>query len=427
MREFHESVKEHLPVEEFTLNVLFLSELFYPHGGGAELATYLYAKLLSQAGVNVVVVTNWFAGEPETYKEQKLRIYRLPLFEKKVSTKYSIFLKIDALFSSFIRNLIRKTDVVYIPRFWYSSIPFAKLYRKPVVIHLHDYIPICPLSNLYDSSEGKTCSRRTGFCSMKCIYKWEKIQGRGLSETIYSVALNSTLGKLWGELVKLCDAIVCVSKTQGSIIAKTDPSLRSKIYTVYNPLPRISCTEIEGDDFGYFGGPNYGKGFHVLYHAVKSINSKQSKKINVHVTNFSNSPTRFLDKLCKTGFTPYGRLEEKLFEKIYRQLRCVVVPSIWPETFSYVVVEALLRGRLVIASDIGAIPEVTSGCDGALLFSAGSVEQLMARLQHVKDLKKEALVDLATRSRQIIAKRFDNGKTVDDFLNLLSMISGGTH
>lgn len=49
------------------LRILFLSELFYPHGGGAELATYLYAKLLSSAEFNVVVVTNRFSGEPEFF------------------------------------------------------------------------------------------------------------------------------------------------------------------------------------------------------------------------------------------------------------------------------------------------------------------------------------------------------------------------
>ena len=40
------------------MNILFLSELFYPHGSDGELATYLYAKLLSQKGFNVKVVTN---------------------------------------------------------------------------------------------------------------------------------------------------------------------------------------------------------------------------------------------------------------------------------------------------------------------------------------------------------------------------------
>lgn len=38
------------------MNVLFLSELFYPHGSGAELATYLYADLLSKSDFNFRVI-----------------------------------------------------------------------------------------------------------------------------------------------------------------------------------------------------------------------------------------------------------------------------------------------------------------------------------------------------------------------------------
>jgi hypothetical protein len=52
------------------VNILFLSELFYPHGSGGELATYLYAKLLSEAGINVIVITNRFAGEPDVSKKE---------------------------------------------------------------------------------------------------------------------------------------------------------------------------------------------------------------------------------------------------------------------------------------------------------------------------------------------------------------------
>lgn len=61
------------------LNILFISELFFPHGSGGQLTTYLYADLLSKAGCNVVVVTNRFAGELEVSKSENLIVYRLPL------------------------------------------------------------------------------------------------------------------------------------------------------------------------------------------------------------------------------------------------------------------------------------------------------------------------------------------------------------
>jgi hypothetical protein len=69
-------------MEVLVVKILFLSELFYPYGGGAELATYLYAKLLSRAGFNVVVVTNRFSGEPDFSNNEGFAVYRLPLFGK---------------------------------------------------------------------------------------------------------------------------------------------------------------------------------------------------------------------------------------------------------------------------------------------------------------------------------------------------------
>ena len=124
------------------MNILFLSELFYPYGGGAELATYLYAKLLNKAEFKVVVVTNRFAGESEVLKNGNLTVYRLPLFKKGGSVKYSVLKRFDVLLSSFMRKMVKWADAVYIPRFWYSAIPLAKAYGKPVITHLHDYIPI---------------------------------------------------------------------------------------------------------------------------------------------------------------------------------------------------------------------------------------------------------------------------------------------
>ena len=89
------------------MDMLFLSELFYPHGGGAEFATYLYAKLLGEQGFNVVVLTNRFPGESEVSKKGNLTIYRLPLFKKDESAKYAISMRFDVLFSSFMKKLIK--------------------------------------------------------------------------------------------------------------------------------------------------------------------------------------------------------------------------------------------------------------------------------------------------------------------------------
>ncbi len=50
-------------------------------------------------------------------------------------------------------------------------------------------------------------------------------------------------------------------------------------------------------------------------------------------------------------------------EEILNQTCILLVPSLWPETFGYVVPEAMLRGIPVLASDLGGLKEAKLGVD----------------------------------------------------------------
>jgi glycosyltransferase involved in cell wall biosynthesis len=50
-------------------------------------------------------------------------------------------------------------------------------------------------------------------------------------------------------------------------------------------------------------------------------------------------------------------------DPIFEQTRVLLVPSVWHETFGYIVVEAMLRGIPVLASNIGGLPEAKLGVD----------------------------------------------------------------
>jgi glycosyltransferase involved in cell wall biosynthesis len=402
------------------MKILFLSELFHPNGGGAELATYLYAKLLSEAGSDVVVVTNKFGGEPEFSKNGNLTIYRLPLFKKNGSVKYSIFMRFNVLFSKFMRKIVKWADVVYVARFWYSAIPFAKALRTPVITQLHDYIPICPLSNIYDVSKHATCDHKGLLCSPKCIYAYEKIHGRSFTETLTSMALNSTLGAFFGKSVGFSDAIICVSKFQRRMIVDREPSLREKTCVIYNPLPKISHIEMEGDDFAYFGGPDYLKGFHTLYKALMHLNRERvnRKATRIHATKFPNSFGWFAKSSRELGISLYGKLDRVECNRLYKQVRAVIVPSICHEPWPYVVSEAIARGRFVIASRVGGIPEQVEGCKGALLCEPGNSKQLAEAIEFVGSLDREDVAELGFQSKEKFSKRFDNTISIRSFISI---------
>ncbi|MGB9841302.1 MAG: glycosyltransferase [Candidatus Bathyarchaeales archaeon] len=400
------------------MNILILSELFYPHGGGAELATYLYARFLSKEEHNVIVVTNKFHGEPMFSRNQRLMVYRLSLLGNSTGTvKYSILERFDILFSGFMRKLLKWADIVYVPRYWFLSIPLAKFFGKPVIVHLHDYIPVCALATLYNTRKN-LCNAKTFLCSPKCIYTYEKLRGRNFRENLASVALNSSLGCYLSQAIQLSDAVICVSKAQKDLIAQRATLLRHKLSVVYNPIPKIAQVKIAGHDFGYFGGSDFLKGFYVLSQAVKNLKFINSATIKIHATKFNLTNKQLLADLEKNGFLLYGKLNKTELIRIYEFIRSVIVPSIWPEPWPYVIVEALVQGRFVIASSVGGIPEQVEGCKGVKLFEAGNPCELADSIKLVSNLSRDEIVDLGMQNRETFLKRFDNESIIKGFINI---------
>jgi len=399
------------------MNVLFLSELFYPHGSGAELATYLWARLLADSGFNVRIVTNRFSGESEKDEQNELQILRFPILRAAIGTKYSVLARPDALLRGPIRRLLSWADLVYVPRFWFSAIPVAKACGKIVICHVHDYIPVCPLSTLYDLSRNMICDSRLG-CRPSCIVAHEQVHRKDSLEVLGSSFLNLTIWPCAARLIELADAVICVSKAQRELIVRRRASLKRKCHVIYNPLPEISALEVDGDDIGYYGGANPAKGFGVLCSALRSARSGTT----IHATGFdvSRSPVEFFGN-SRVLF--YRRLPGRHFRHIYRRVHAVVVPSVWQEPAPYVVSEAMLLGRLVIASRTGGIPEQVSGCPGAFLFEAGDSEHLGKLIDHVGTLDKQTQAELGAKNREWVLKKFQQEVALHSFIQVLDRMA----
>lgn len=58
------------------------------------------------------------------------------------------------------------------------------------------------------------------------------------------------------------------------------------------------------------------------------------------------------------GLEPHGRVGAGEVSRLMRASAAVVVPSVWPETFGLVAVEALAHGRPVVVTRRGALPDV---------------------------------------------------------------------
>lgn len=76
-----------------------------------------------------------------------------------------------------------------------------------------------------------------------------------------------------------------------------------------------------------------------------------------------------------------GEIPADQMPGIYQEADCIVVPSIWFETYNFVLREALSSGCIAVVSDMGAMPEAVRIGGNGFLFEAGNEEALLAALE----------------------------------------------
>jgi glycosyltransferase involved in cell wall biosynthesis len=76
------------------------------------------------------------------------------------------------------------------------------------------------------------------------------------------------------------------------------------------------------------------------------------------------------------GWVPADRMEQ-----IYEQIACLVFPSIWPEPFGMVGLEAFYHSRPVIAFDVGGVSEWLKDGRNGFLVSPRNTDQLAERIE----------------------------------------------
>jgi glycosyltransferase involved in cell wall biosynthesis len=168
------------------------------------------------------------------------------------------------------------------------------------------------------------------------------------------------------------------------------------------PLPAGSATR-----FVAVGRLVRGKGFEVLMESFARVTKDLPE---AELTLVGEGPQRHrLEQLAQrlgcaghvrfAGNTPYDRMRE-----VYAAASIVVFPSLVPEGFGRVVVEAARVGRPVIASAVGGVPELVEP-DCGVLVPPGNVAALAeAMLALARDPKRqERLAANARRRCEMVA------------------------
>ncbi len=235
----------------------------------------------------------------------------------------------------------------------------------PVVMSVHNYGLTCPAASRF--RDGQTCELCLGGHEYRCLLN-------NCKASIFSsagYALRHAVARkhhLFSDRVSLFLAVSEFVKEK-LIEAGYDPA---KIDVLENGTPVLPEDDAcgEGEYVAYVGGMNVEKGVETLIGAAKLLPQCDfvfvgEGPMRAHWNATSPKNCSFVGGLDRAGV-----------ERIYRNARFTVVPSLWWEPFGLVVIEAMSHSRAVVAAESGALSTLINHGEDGLLFPPGDCHAL---------------------------------------------------
>lgn len=354
------------------LKILIYGEYFLPVVGGVQTSMNLLARGLAALsaeekesgarGVEVTVATRTAANGMDD-ASLPYSVVRQPGFWRLV-------------------RLIRESDVVHVAGPCLVPIAIAWLLHKPAVVEHHGYQAICPNGLLFQRPAQTVCpgyfmKRQYGECLRCCSSE------RGLGGRLRDLLL--TFPRHW--LCKKVDVNITISDHVAMRVRL--PRSRTVYYGIDDPGSADDKHHVasrQTPQIGYVGRLFAEKGPTLLLHAAENLKNRGTA---LEVSFIGDGPERerlesLVDELGLRDFvTLTGDLRGEALDRAVSGIDVVVMPSVCEETAGLSAIEQMMRGRVVVAADIGGLSEVVG--DAGLKFIPGDAQALAACLQHVID------------------------------------------
>ncbi len=340
-------------------------------GGGANLfREKLIAKRISE-GATVLLLT---------FHLNTLQ-YVLDIRTSSKQTKRIVLQGLESIGEMMSRNLI--TEV-----FFNNAVSFPNpkavqsqllqvAYKNQIPIHIaiHDYYFICPSHFLLDS-DGKYCRIPNSVICSKCLPK----NNYGFCSLAGVEDINEWRA-IWVDSLDFANKITCFSESSAALLCSVYSLLsRERINIephVINHLP-LKIPQIKHDaplNIGVVGTIGFHKGAQIVSDLASYIKEKQ---LGIRITVIGSIDAECdPDVVFITGPYKHGNLA-KLIE--HHGVNLMFLPSICPETFSYVTHELITFGLPVACFNFGAPADKLASYELGCVIQLGSVDVIIKQL-----------------------------------------------
>jgi glycosyltransferase involved in cell wall biosynthesis len=395
------------------MKILLIHTFYSPDMvGGAEVVVQSLAEGLMERGIDVAILTT--TDKPGLHQDEVngIRVWRAGL-RNLYWHKYSeppgaikrrlwhIFDVYNPLMSQFVKKVVsfeRPTvaSVHNLPGFSLSAWSALKDSGVPIVQVLHDHYLLCPAGTMYKNQQ--ICTTQCSTCRLM------RLPHKAMSQNVSGVTGVSNY-----ILHRHLDAGYFQGVTNRRVIYNT-----RTMQEIGVPVRH----EIETDSnrplrFGFIGALHSVKGIELL---LKTYAENAFPGSDLWVAGAGE--TGYVDKLKRMaeGYPVHflGRVTPAEF---YSQVDVVIVPSLWNEPLGTVIMEAMIYGKVIIASNTGGTPEMIIDGENGLLFNPEKPNGLLEVMVQISasPVLLEHLAEGADRCR---ARFMDRDHFLDEHISI---------
>lgn len=309
-----------------------------------------------------------------------------------------------------------KPDIAHLHIFYgrlsSSILPVLKKYNVPMVMTVHEYRMMCPISMMLNR-KGDACEKCAGGAYFNCVlYRCNR------GSFVYSTvsAMESYFRDYQYPYEHYIDRFIFVSKYLMEKHLQYKPTLKEKMALIYHFINYEEIVPLfrPGDYYLYFGRLSREKGLMTFLKVCRRLPGFQFKivgdgPLKVQIVNYIER-----NKLHNVALE--GHLTGDELSQVISQSKYIVAPSEGYETFGLNIIEGFAHGKPVIASSVGAIPEIVQDHVNGFLFPATDEESLATVIQKADQLTTEEYAVLSQRARQSVETRFGRKRYYEELM-----------
>lgn len=355
------------------------THLIFDHdlGGGANIyANQLTDKYVLDGKNTLIIRYDYYS---HTFKI--LHHYKNYTFNFKITT----FVDLQEFISSmhikeiFLNNLVSYKELYPLLDYIHA---LSSKEETNLIIPIHDYFSLSPSYNLLNKEGKYSISDATDNYDMsRNMQEWRNFYQEEIDMFKWKDA--------WDELFDMSSEILCFSHSSKEILTTVYSNINENKINVIphsvtdiKPLTLPNIQDNTTVTIGVLGAINFVKGSSIIKQMVQMI---ERDKLNINIVVIGEITERISSK----HFQSTGKYKRDDLPNMIQKLQIdtFLIPSIWPETFSYTTQEIIMMNLPLIVFNLGAPAERVLKYPKGYIIEDISPESIISTIQNIKPLK----------------------------------------